>query len=697
MKILLASSVLLFSIVAWTASAQEDLVAQSGEHETFSRLVFPLAEEITWDIDQSDRLVSISFPNLEATLNTQGLMSRLPTGRLENIRAQPGTVELELGCDCVVDVFRFDGRFVVIDVVDRPAAVEQVEEVQKKQPIISFENYQPNHVAALAERTLPLVRPDVNPDAPVQSARIFSDDVLASQMADAVAAQLLAPSGDLAPTNGNGIGLGPTQIEINTPFRNQPPQLAIAQQETCMLPAYADISQWPSHQEVLQSIGRMRREVFDDSGQVTADNARSLAASYIALGFGAEARAILEMGGENSSLIDALAQVVDGLPSPSNSRLREAYACPNALAFWAVLSAGALPSGAELNENAVEVTLAKMRPEYRKAYAGTVIARLRSGGYEEAARQIEGLMARTGSSSDREVDVFDPVALAKLELEDRLAKLRTQAFANTPTSAEALNALLEEHMQSRIALDDALLTYAGSFVETVEDGELRVGIHAGLLFGLVLSGYPFEALQAYERLLLVQPEHTITHLDALVSLATEVVPADEFALFVVGLGELITSETVATETILDVAKRMVDVGMPSKGLQLMTRRDLDQSSEKRLISARAFLAMGNPGEALERIANLVTSEAREIRAYAYLRMGEYDEAFPYLAETDPLHAPTGWIAQRLDAREVQPYSRQVLLEQVSAQPSGESEPTMRALLEETSQMRSTIEGVLREQ
>ena len=690
MRLLLTGSVLL-SFLAWTASAQEDLIAQSGEHETFSRIVFPLAEEITWNIEQSDRAVRISFRDLDATLSTEGLLSRLPTGRLESIAAKRGVVELALGCDCEVDVFRFDGRFVVIDVLDAVKLSAPTETGSTVKPSIPFADDQPNPIAALAARMLPSNEPVVD-----ESAQIFSDDVLASRMADAVAAQLLAPSGTLEPNDDTRAGNGPMQIEINTPFRNQLPQKATAQEQNCNLPTYADIGQWPSHQEVLQSIGAMRREVFDDNGQVDPIRARALAAAYIALGFGVEARAILEMSGQNDPLMKALAYVVDGSPSPSDSELREAFACPNALAFWAVLSAGALPDGANLNERAVEVTLAKMRVEYRGVYAGTVAARLRAGGYEQAARQIEGLMARTNGSNAAEVAVFDTVALAELQLEERLATLRSLVFANTPVSAQALNALLREHMQSRIALDDALLTFAGSFVETVEDDALRIGIHAGVLSGLVLSGYPFEALQAYERLLLVQPEHTMAHLDALVSLATEVVPADEFALFVVGLGDLVTSQTVDTATILNVARRMVDVGIPSKALHLMTRRDLDQSPEKRLISARAYLAMGDPREALSRVATLTTDDAYQIRAYAYLNMGQYEAAFPYLEETDPLRASAGWISQRVEAKGIQSYPRQVLLDQVNAQSQSEGPATLTTLLEETSQMRTTIQGLLRE-
>ena len=197
--------------------------------------------------------------------------------------------------------------------------------------------------------------------------------------------------------------------------------------------------------------------------------------------------------------------------------------------------------------------------------------------------------------------------------------------------------------------------------------------------------------------MLVQLEHTIAHLDALVSLATEVVPADEFALFVVGLGNLVTSDTVDTDTILNVARRMVDVGMPSKALQLMTRRDLDQSPEKRLISARAFLAMGDPLEALSRVATLSTDEARQIKAYAYLRMGKYEEAFPYLAEADPLHAPAGWISQIVKAKEIQSYPMQALLDQMDTQSKSERPATMTTLLEETSQMRAAIQGLLREE
>ena len=127
MRLLPTGSAFLFALFISAASDQEELIEQSGEHETFSRIVFPLEEEITWNIEKSDRAVRISFPNLDAILSTEGLLSRLPTGRLDRISADRGVVELQLGCDCEVEVFRFDGRFVVIDVLDEASPTEPTE------------------------------------------------------------------------------------------------------------------------------------------------------------------------------------------------------------------------------------------------------------------------------------------------------------------------------------------------------------------------------------------------------------------------------------------------------------------------------------------------------------------------------------------------------------------------------------------
>jgi hypothetical protein len=695
LRLLVLPLLMIFGQAVW---AQDALTAQSGEHDTFSRIVFPIPGDISWEVRQTDRSAVIVFPGLASRLSIEGVMSRLPSGRLEAIRAQSDTVELDLGCDCLIDVFRFDGRFVVIDVVI-PVVIagETPQPEEQRQPIVEIDYYRPNSIGAFADIGVPFEVPrPTTLDVPRQDPPRFSEDTLAARVAEAVSAQLLAPSGDLAPNDPQAALDTLAQIEINTPFRNQPPQIIRAQQELCALPAYADIGLWSSRAEVLNTIGFLRRNVFNDSGQVLSENTRALAAAYLSLGFGAEAYALVELSDDQNDLIGDLAYVVDGMPSPAESRLRQTYTCPNALAFWAVLSTGALPADVELNENAVVLALAQMLPEYREVYAHTVMARLRSGGFVKAAGQIQGLLSRTSDQDTLQMPVYDPVVLAAQPLDDRLAALRTLAFANTPSSAQALSALLHEHMEARIALDDALLTFAGSYVETVEHDDVRVAIHAGLMFGLVLSSYPFEALQSYERLLVVQPDHTKVHLDALVALATEVVPDDEFALFVVGLGSLMTADTISKETSLDVARRMIDVGMPSKALDVMTRRDLDQSTEKRLISARAYLAMGDPSAALSRVANLGGDEAREIKAHAYLRMGQYDKAYSYLGPVDPMRKSAGWIASIPQANDLQPQERQSLLKHLMAQADGASEQTTTSLLKETAEMRTTITALLRE-
>lgn len=105
----------------WAAAVPaQTFGVKSGEHDGFTRLVVRLPDSVNWTVTRSDRNARLDVSAANARFDLTDLFTRIPRTRLQQARQSPGSLDLSLGCDCVVDSYRVNGGYLVLDIRGTP-------------------------------------------------------------------------------------------------------------------------------------------------------------------------------------------------------------------------------------------------------------------------------------------------------------------------------------------------------------------------------------------------------------------------------------------------------------------------------------------------------------------------------------------------------------------------------------------------
>jgi len=101
----------------------ETIVARSGEHDGFSRLVMRLPDNATWSLAQTGMTATLKVDSPTAIFDTSQVFNFIPRTRLRSLQ-QRGTgtpLKIQLGCDCELKSYVQKDGYLVIDIRDGKA------------------------------------------------------------------------------------------------------------------------------------------------------------------------------------------------------------------------------------------------------------------------------------------------------------------------------------------------------------------------------------------------------------------------------------------------------------------------------------------------------------------------------------------------------------------------------------------------
>lgn len=96
------------------------VVVKSGEHETFSRLVFYHEDEEVSQLSQKEGTVVFMLSNSISEVDSSSVFDFIPAQRVLDVTLNDGRLEIELGCECSIDFVRYAGGVSYLDVKDFP-------------------------------------------------------------------------------------------------------------------------------------------------------------------------------------------------------------------------------------------------------------------------------------------------------------------------------------------------------------------------------------------------------------------------------------------------------------------------------------------------------------------------------------------------------------------------------------------------
>lgn len=119
-----ASGLLLCLSIAASAAAQtaaaQTVNVRSGEHGTFTRLVFDLPDETEWSLNpQRDDAYVLSFGRTGWAVDLSRAFDRIDRSRVARLQRGADGVTISLACNCKADGFIFQNRMLVVDISER--------------------------------------------------------------------------------------------------------------------------------------------------------------------------------------------------------------------------------------------------------------------------------------------------------------------------------------------------------------------------------------------------------------------------------------------------------------------------------------------------------------------------------------------------------------------------------------------------
>jgi len=658
------------TIAAGPAAPDAETVrVRSGEHADFSRLVFEFPERPDWTLSLGPGRATIVFKAGEWSFQTENVFRFIPRTRIRTL-SEPasGVLILELGCDCSLDVFAVRRGALVIDVKDDPAPV-RLENVfptarERETPASSATLLQvpPTLSDPLGPSIidLPLAsRPDRPPaardgavfpvvtvepgDAPDgHPADSAGDGVglvtrsLAEEIGRAASSGLLrlAPMARDRPATGKSSGPGLVGgalpgVRFRLPGDDAGPASTDAdrpslQYGTCPAEAAFDVASWiPAEGAPAEALAAARKQLFGELDRADDQAALALARLYIALGFGAEADAVLRSTLANhpdTDRLSGMARLLDGTVSDGNL-LGNLQGCPGRAQLWSLL---ADPEDNGHHAEAVLVALSELPLHLRRLLGPRVSAALEASGDMMSAASVRHLVQRAPGPHGVPVELWEAQDQAKDGSREGFGILATLATGASPVSAEALASYLELTIAARDLPETAFVSLAEARAQELRDTQLGARLVAALIRTHLLRG---DFAAAYARLTgaaEVIDEARFTRLrEEFLSALTRDGDDTHFLRFGANAVKRRTTG-IAAGTALLAARRMAELGFGRLARDYLHLAP--DGDERRLLSARIALDDSDVAAALEHLWDFEGDEADEMRAKILSRAGHHAEA-----------------------------------------------------------------------
>ncbi len=363
MKRTLAILVLLWAWGLVPPAAAQTVIMRSGEHGDFTRLVAQVGGNRTWQVTQDDTSVVVQFAPENPQFDLSQIFSFIARDRIQNVAATDG-LTLELGCECIVSVTRFQDSYMIIDVSE---ATEPDQLPAAHPPLPLFIESEPSRQ----------IIPDFSDDADANDqdrAPIPEIDMetaaalLAEQMARATAAGLLDPAplqslaaGDPVTPQESSPALAAEDINDHVEALPPPAALPIttnnafdlntssdtilitATRSTCMPPPTHPLRNWDGGMSFSHGVGLLRSHLYNDRDQLAASAAMELAEFYLAHGFGAEALHWISEIGDPAPFHSAMARYYEFGTTNGFGPVAPEEGCDPDVVFWQFLTSSNPP------------------------------------------------------------------------------------------------------------------------------------------------------------------------------------------------------------------------------------------------------------------------------------------------------------------------------------------------------------------
>lgn len=433
-------AIILFWPVGVSAVSAATVPLRSGEHDTFSRLVFADVSARAWTITRTGPAeVEINFSPGVPELDTETVFDRIPRTRLIGVSATGRRLTLALGCNCPVEVFQIPTGHVVIDVRDSGKLLPPISPPVPPDPAFPVTFPLPVMVFAPPEEPRPIV---------------------------SVMKASVGPSGLDRPSQ---LRFHPSGMVPLLQFQNKEAARQI-DMAACKLEPIAREALLADPNAALASIEGHLATLLDGQNNLDIDAVIKLSRIYLAAGWGAEAAQVARQVPADDGTTAVIAAALDDNDMPPGTLIDPG--CGPATATIALLNRESTPNWNRSDLSELKRFLDRLDPVTWSALLPRLEARLRSLGDSEA---LSGL----GPYPAPEPKAADSIA--------------TLAAGTDMTAVQAAITLLERSTMAEEAAAELHILNAVALLPSVPPGDIRVMLQQNLAAAFVFSRRPAEA------------------------------------------------------------------------------------------------------------------------------------------------------------------------------------------------------------
>ncbi|MBN8294100.1 hypothetical protein JI664_19170 [Rhodobacter sp. NTK016B] len=646
-----------FAVLLLAAPAAAQIVAPyAGEHDSFTRLVVPLPPDTPWSLSPDGRTRTLTLGADTLRIRLDRVFQRIPRDRLADIGADGSTIRLDLACDCPIRAWEDRPGLLILDISDAAPQGPEAPSSPDREPRpvsrpeprpVGASRPDPMAAARAAGAALARSRPaqpvSDAPATPEEDAQLQDlGRELGAILSTALGQGVLDPAVD-APMPSTQLLSGPEEAPADFPSnmrvtsvldRDDPSRLADPPR-----PPQCDGS------EVLDAViardvgdfdtrfGELSRALYGEFDQPDPQALRDLVGLYLAVGFGAEARALIgaaETPLEGQEFLLGMADIFEDRSTNSRMQLAQSVECGGTASVLAVL-AGADPALIRDHADRIALTFINLPNALQDLIGIDLSTMLAQAGAVDAARVVADRLQRSGRIPPEQITLLEArLDRARGLAEDAIARLDHEGGSDTDTVTTRLDLALDTDQPlsaDYLATAEVLATTERSSGSGPEMMAAVIRLHAR-------SGAHTDAFAALDRLETWMPEtgenrQMITDLrDTIWSALAE--NGTDFALTEAVLARDDWRDPELSEATREaLAARLLDLGLA------LPARDLAHGSaaaQARILQARTALETDDAQGALVLLGDDDSAEAAQVRAAAMDRLGDHAAAARAFAE-----------------------------------------------------------------
>lgn len=638
-------------------AAAEPVIVRSGEHATFTRLVFDFAGRETAELSAVPGGYQIEVNGWRDGYDLSQVFRYIPRTRLREIERVPGSAALflRLGCDCAVQTFYSDGTKLVVDIqdpkiepkrirppkrsvnamFDGPVQLVQGTDVDELPPLGLTSQAPPAFSGTLPLLTEPLA-PVVNTDG--------LTNAFAQELARAAAQGLIDPTDVLVGDTADRLPVANINIESAVDRalgRADQDGIPSAFPGACRSPRHFAVSDWADSDTPLATqIGTLRLALLDGQDRPNEAAVRALARLYIYMSFGAEARQLVDkyaLDGDDAQVLAALGDLMD-LSAEASTVLTSQIECDGPGALWAVLSLGYLPDDLAVDRRQILLAYTTLPAHLRRHFGPRLSQIFADAGDTDGVSTIGAAVERVSRANDPDLILsraFDP-----MEAEANERALQSLARGGNPDEAEALALVIERLLAGGETVPEPFIENAAilAFERFGSPSSQRLKsleIRSRLANGEVeLAIQTFAA--AEEEDALPPGEGAVLSGQATRALIEKAVDAEFLQLSLDPYSDGLFRR-VDPALARMVSRRLLTLGFPDRAAAVSPPGALGDDDADNAYAAELALVKGDTGTALRLTQRARTTDALRVRARALSAAGRHAEAaqaFARLEKTD---------------------------------------------------------------